>query len=60
MPTPQDILNKLLFHFDNIKDLMDKYPDAIHIFKDKEYVYRLEVNIDLLEIPPDGDSLIEK
>lgn len=55
MPAPQDILNELFSYTDKIRLLMNKYPNAIHIFEDKEFGFRIEVNIGLLEIPQEGE-----
>ena len=56
MLTHQDILNELCFHFDKIKILMDKYPNAIQILN-KEDGCNLEVNLDLIEIPLEEEHL---
>jgi hypothetical protein len=51
MPTTQDILDELIFHFDKVTAIMDKYPNAIQILN-KEDGCHLEVNLDLIEIHP--------
>lgn len=58
MLTHQDILNELVLHFDKIKSLMDKYPNAIHILNNDEDGYHLDVNLSLIEIPPEEEHQV--
>lgn len=55
MLTRQDILNELCLHFDKIKILMDKYPNAIQILNNEENGCHLVVNIDFIEILPEEE-----
>lgn len=50
MPTHQEILNELSTHFDKVKALMDKYPNAIEILWTKDTGYFFVVDIDLLDV----------
>ena len=50
MQTHQDVLNELIFHFDKVIALTNKYPNAIQILN-KEDGYYLDVNLSLIEIP---------
>ncbi|SDG95325.1 hypothetical protein SAMN04488062_103186 [Flavobacterium omnivorum] len=52
MQTTQDILDELIFHFDKVTALMDKYPNAIQILNNEEYGLSLDVNLSLIEIYP--------
>ena len=52
MQTTQDILDELIFHFDKVTALMDKYPKAIQILNNEEHGLYLDVNLDLIEILP--------
>jgi hypothetical protein len=52
MPTTQEVLDELIFHFDKVTALMDKYPNAIQILNNEEHGLYLDVNLDLIEILP--------
>lgn len=52
MPTTQEVLDELIFHFDKVTALMLKYPNAIQILNNEEHGLYLDVNLDLIEILP--------
>lgn len=58
MPTTQEVLDELFLHFDKIKSLMDKYPNAIHILNNEEDGCHLEVNLSLIEILPQEEPQV--
>lgn len=58
MQTTQDILDKLIFHFDKVTALMRKYPNAIQILNNEEYGLSLDVNLSLIEIPPEEEHQV--
>ncbi len=60
MQTTQDILDELIFHFDKVTALMRKYPNAIQILNNEEYGLSLDVNLSLIEIPPEEEHQVLK
>ena len=60
MPTTQDNLDELIFHFDKVTALMDKYPKAIQILNNEEHGLSLDVNLDLIEITPKEEHQVLK
>lgn len=58
MQTTQDILDELIFHFDKVTALMRKYPNAIQILNNEEYGLSLDVNLSLIEIPPEEEHQV--
>ena len=60
MQTTQDILDELIFHFDKVTALMLKYPKSIQILNNEEHGLSLDVNLDLIEIPPKEEHQVLK
>ena len=60
MPTTQEVLDELIFHFDKVTALMLKYPNAIQILNNEEHGLSLDVNLDFIEIPPKEEHQVPK
>ena len=60
MSTHQHILNELFLHFDKMKVIIDKYPNAIKILENEETGCCLDVNLDLIEIHPEEKHLVQE
>ena len=60
MPTTQEVLDELIFHFDKVTALMLKYPNAIQILNNEEHGLYLDVNLYLIEILPQEEHQVQK
>lgn len=60
MPYVQSILNEAISHFDKLKEVMNKHPNAFSINYSGDEGYILSIDLDLIETPPtEGDSNTE-
>ncbi|WP_163407136.1 hypothetical protein [Flavobacterium ajazii] len=51
MPYTQSIVEEACLHFDKLKEVMDKHPNAFQMEYIKEDGYVLSINLDLIEPP---------
>jgi len=52
----QSILNEVVLHFDKLKKVIDKHPDAFKLAYIKDDGYTLFTDLDLIEIPPNEED----
>ncbi len=57
MPLVHEVTKKVCDHFEEIRPLMNKYPNAFQLHYDNEKGYWFLIDLDLIKIPPEEEHL---